>query len=98
MLKLRVKKRGFTFVETAMSVGIALVVFLMIYRFMSSTRQHYMYGTVNLQNLQEARMAINYLRRDFSCATPYIGGQGQVNFPNMQKARNFVFETPGWTP
>ncbi|PKL42882.1 MAG: hypothetical protein CVV41_12710 [Candidatus Riflebacteria bacterium HGW-Riflebacteria-1] len=98
MLKLREKKRGFTFVETAMSVGIALVVFLMIYRFMSSTRQHYMYGTVNLQNLQEARMAINYLRRDFSCATPYIGGQGQVNFPNMQKARNFVFETPGWTP
>jgi len=92
------RSRGFTFIEMSMSVAIALVVFLMIYRFMSSTRQHYMYGTVNLQNLQEARMAINYLRRDFSCATPYIGGQGQVNFVNMQKARNFVFETPGWSP
>ncbi|MBU1107453.1 MAG: hypothetical protein KKB51_12355 [Candidatus Riflebacteria bacterium] len=89
-------RRGFTFVEMAMSFGLALVVFLMVYRFMSSTRQHYMYGTVNLQNLQEARMAINYLRRDFSCATPYIGGQGQVDFINMQKARNFVFETSDW--
>jgi type II secretory pathway component PulJ len=90
------RKRGFTFVEMAMSVGIALVVFLMIYRFMSGTRQHYMYGTVNLQNLQEARMAINYLRRDFSCATPYVAGQGQVAWETMQKARNFVFETPNW--
>lgn len=98
MFKQRAEQRGFTFVEMAMSVGIALIVFLMVYRFMSSTRQHYMYGTVNLQNLQEARMAINYLRRDFSCATPYIGGQGQVNFPDMQKARNFIFETSGWAP
>ncbi|OGK12639.1 MAG: hypothetical protein A2W80_09110 [Candidatus Riflebacteria bacterium GWC2_50_8] len=88
--------RGFTFVEMAMSVGIALMVFLMVYRFMSSTRHHYMYGTVNLQNLQEARMAINYLRRDFSCATPFIRGQGQVGFFTMQKAQNFVFETTGW--
>jgi len=92
------RRRGFTFVEMAMTVGIALLVFLMIYRFMSSTRMHYMYGTVNLQNLQEARMAINYLRRDFSCATPYIAGQDQVDYINMQKAQNFVFETPGWAP
>ncbi|PKL46122.1 MAG: hypothetical protein CVV42_17735 [Candidatus Riflebacteria bacterium HGW-Riflebacteria-2] len=90
-------RRAFTFVEMSMSVAIALLVFLMIYRFMSTTRMHYMYGTVNLQNLQEARMAINYLRRDFSCATPYIAGQGQVGFFTMQKAQNFVFETTGWT-
>jgi len=90
------RRRGFTFVEMAMTVGIALLVFLMIYRFMSSTRQHYMYGTVNLQNLQEARMAINYLRRDFSCATPYVAGQDQVAWETMQRARNFVFETPTW--
>lgn len=91
-------RRGFTFVEMVMSVAIALLVFLMVYRFMSGTRHHYMYGTVNLQNLQEARMAINYLRRDFSCATPYVGGQGQVDWPDMQKARNFVFETAAWNP
>lgn len=93
-----VLKRGFTFVEMVMTIGIALMVFLMIYRFMSSTREHYKYGTVNLQSLQEARMAINYLRRDFSCATPYIGGNGQVSYENMQRARNFIFEAPGWSP
>lgn len=94
----KILRRGFTFVEMAMTVGLAIMVFLMIYRFMSSTRQHYMYGTVNLQNLQEARMAINYLRRDFSCATPYIGGNALVNYENMQRARNFIFEAPGWSP
>lgn len=97
-------KNGFTFVEMSISVGIALVVFLMIYRFLSNTRMHFMYGTVNLQNLQEARLAVNYLRRDFSCACPRIEDPDVPNikdptipgYVNLQKVRNQVFVTSSW--
>jgi len=87
----RLLTRGFTLVEISISVGIALIVLLMIYRFLSNTRHHYMYGTVNLQNLQEARLAVNYLRRDFSCACPRIGDPASTGYVNLQKTRNQVF-------
>lgn len=90
------KRHGMTFVELTISVGIALVVFLMIYRFFSSTRHHYMYGTVNLQNLQEARLAVNYLRRDFSCACPRIEDPEVAGYVNLQKVRNQLFVTSSW--
>lgn len=91
-------KKGMTFVELILSLGIALMVFLMIYRFMSGTRQHYMYGTVNLQNLQEARLAVNYLRRDFSCACPRIDDPSAPGgFVNLQKLRNQMFMSSSWT-
>lgn len=92
----RADRQGMTFVELSVSVGIALVVFLMIYRFLSSTRHHYMYGTVNLQNLQEARLAVNYLRRDFSCACPRIEDPDVSGYVNLQKVRNQVFVTSSW--
>lgn len=81
-----------TFVEITISIVLALVVFLMIYRFMESTRNHYMYGTVNLQNLQEARMAINYLRKDFSCVTPFLK-KGAVNFQSTQRIQKQIFDS-----
>ena len=79
--------------EMTVSVSIALVAFLMIYKFMSSSRHHYMYGTVNLQNLQEARLAINFLRRDFSCACPRFEEGGAGNFQSIQKLQKQVFDT-----
>lgn len=91
-----ISRRAFTFVEMSISVGIALVVFLMIYRFLSSTRHHYMYGTVNLQNLQEARQALNYLRRDFSCACPRIEDPDVAGYVTLQKVRKQVFVTSSW--
>ncbi len=90
------KRRAFTFVEMTVSIVIALVVFLMIYRFLSNTRHHYMYGTVNLQNLQEARQALNYLRRDFSCACPRIEDPDTAGYVTLQKVRKQVFVTSSW--
>lgn len=91
-----IRRRAFTFVEMTISIGIALVVFLMIYRFLSNTRHHYMYGTVNLQNLQEARLALNYLRRDFSCACPRIEDPDSAGYVTLQKVRKQVFVTSSW--
>lgn len=91
-------RKGMTFVELTISLGIGMVVFLMIYRFMSGTRQHYLYGTVNLQNLQEARLAVNYLRRDFSCACPRIEDPSTPGgYVNLQKIRNQMFMSSSWT-
>ncbi len=85
-------RSAMTFVELALSLGIGMMVFMMVYRFMSGTRQHYMYGTVNLQNLQEARLAINYLRRDFSSACPRIDTPvDEDGYVNLQKIRNQIF-------
>ncbi len=89
-------RRAFTFVEMSISVGIALVVFLMIYRFLSNTRHHFMFGTVNLQNLQEARQALNHLRRDFSCACPRIEDPETSGYVALQKVRKQVFVTSSW--
>jgi type II secretory pathway component PulJ len=86
-------KRGFTFVELLVTIGISMIAFLMIYRFLTSTRHHYMYGTVNLQNLQEGRLAINYLRRDFSCACPRLEDPATDGYVNLQKARKQIFST-----
>ena len=86
------KSKGMTFVEITISITVALIVFLMIYRFMTSTRTHYMYGTVNLQNLQEARMAINYLRRDFACVSPLLK-KGSVNFQTTQRIQKQIFDS-----
>lgn len=84
---------GITFVELAISLGVGLMALLMIYQFMSSTRQHYMFGTVNLQNLQEARLAINYLRRDFSSACPRIDepNLSPGGYVDLQKIRKQMF-------
>ncbi|MDD3147096.1 MAG: hypothetical protein PHD82_07325 [Candidatus Riflebacteria bacterium] len=90
------RRQAFTFVEMTLSVAISLVVFLMIYRFLSSTRHHYMYGTVNLQNLQEARQALNNLRRDFSCACPRIEDPDIAGYVTLQKVRKQVFVTSSW--
>lgn len=86
-------KSAFTFVEMLISLVVALMAFLLIYQFMSSTRHHYMYGTVNLQNLQEGRMAINYLRRDFSSACPALKNPDLSGYTPFQRARKQVFST-----
>jgi type II secretory pathway component PulJ len=97
-MSIRKTKKGFTFVELTITIGISLVAMLMIIKFLSSTRHHYIYGTVNLQNLQEARLAINYLRRDFSCACPRLDEPiDDEDFVNFQIARKQIFATTSWT-
>lgn len=90
------KRRGFTMIEMMVSLAIAMLAFLMIYRFMSGTRHHFMYGTVNLQNLQEARLAINYLRRDFSSACPMLEDSMTTGNEETQRILKHTFVTPSW--
>lgn len=101
--------KGFTLVEAMISLAIATLILFTVYRFLASTRHHYMYGTVNLQNLQEARLAINSIRRDFSCACPRINypptaleisGSADVMhtaYENLQKLRKQIFMTSSYT-
>ena len=88
-----INRKGITFVEVMICIIIASLVFGVIYNFMSNTNRNYMYGVVNLQNLQDARLAINYLRRDFASSCPLLLGSGQDKdwFINLQKIRNQLF-------
>lgn len=64
------RKKGFTLVETMVAVGLASAIIFLVIRLSSVIRGDVAKGTVDLQNLQDARVVINYLRRDFSSATP----------------------------
>ena len=68
MFKLR--KTGFTLVETVIAVGMATAIIILVLKLTSVIRGDVAKGTVDLQNLQDARLIINLLRRDFSSATP----------------------------
>jgi prepilin-type N-terminal cleavage/methylation domain-containing protein len=96
-MKINLNKKAFTLLELIIAVSIALVAFLMIYKFLSGTRHHYMYGTVNLQNFQQGRLAINYLRRDFSCASPRLENPDDIGYTDFQKTRKQIFLTPSWS-
>lgn len=94
-------RSAFTMIEMIASVAVALLVFLMIYKLLSSVRNHYLYGTVNLQNLQDARLAINHLRRDFSSACPRFkdGGSPANAYIYVNRLRKYIFkDPPGWVP
>ena len=64
------KNSGFTLVEVAFSVGLAVALIILVMKMTSVIRGDVAKGTVDLQNLQEARVVLNFLRRDFACATP----------------------------
>ncbi len=89
-------RKALTLIELSICIIVAALLFKLVFDFMSNTRQNYMYGVVNLQNLQEARLAINYLRRDFSSCCPMFTdpiesqSDGYVNF---QKTRKQLFVT-----
>ena len=90
------KRGGLTLVEVMVTVLISALVFMVIYNFMRNTRHNYMYGVVNLQNLQEARLAINYLRLDFSSSCPRFDNPNEDKnngYLNLQKTRKQLFVT-----
>ena len=64
------KNKGFTLAETAVAIGMAAALIILVMKMASIIRGDVAKGTVDLQNLQEARLVINSLRRDFACATP----------------------------
>lgn len=78
------------------SITVGLLALFMIYRFLGSTRMHFMYGTVNLQNLQDARLAINYLRRDFSSACFFVSAADAFKTVQLARMSGFKNASP-WT-
>lgn len=92
---MHMNRKAITFVELMVCIIVSSLVFTVIYRFMSNTRQNYMFGTVNLQNLQDARLAINYLRRDFAASCPMFAEPSDSNggYVNLQKVRKQLFVT-----
>jgi hypothetical protein len=81
-------------VELTVTLAIGMIILGMAYRFMTGTRFHFMHGTVNLQNLSEVRSAINFLRRDFASACPYLSPAD--NPVHLMLARNRPFNNPPW--
>lgn len=63
-------QKGFTLVETLVAFFIASALIALTFKLSGSIQVNYIRGNVDLQNLQEARYAINSIRRDFMCATP----------------------------
>ncbi len=93
-----INRKAITFVEIMICLVIASMVFGVIYGFMSYTSKNYMFGVVNLQNLQDARLAINYLRRDFAAACPRFDDpekDKKNGYINLQKIRKQLFLTNG---
>ena len=87
-------RKAITFIEIMVCILIASIVFGVIFNFLSSTNKNYMYGLVNLQNLQNGRLAINYLRRDFVASCPRIDdpeNDKNNGYVNLQKIRNQMF-------
>ncbi|MBU1106045.1 MAG: type II secretion system GspH family protein [Candidatus Riflebacteria bacterium] len=62
--------RAFTLVETLVGFALATALIILVMQLGRITRASVAKGDVDLQNLQEARSAINSLRRDFLVATP----------------------------
>ncbi len=63
---------GFTLIEAVVGVVLAAALMMGTYSVFSYVSKQRSRGVVDLQELQGARYAINYLRRDFRSATPQI--------------------------
>jgi type II secretory pathway pseudopilin PulG len=80
--------RAFTMVELLVGFLIFSMVLMMVNQFISAIRRGYMHGTVNLERLEEARLAISYLRRDFTSASPTLSEKDPA------KIRRFFLKCP----
>lgn len=66
------RRTGFTLVEAVIGTMLVSALLTMSYKVFSYVSMQRSRGSVDLQELQGARHAINYLRRDFRCAAPLI--------------------------
>jgi len=64
--------QGFTLVEILVAFSLAVAVITISLKLSSYVRTNFVAGTVDIDNLQQARAAINSIRRDFLVAHPSI--------------------------
>ncbi len=79
MLRRKADRRGFTFVEAVIGILLATALMFTSYSVFSYVSKQRSRGSVDLQELQGARYAINYLRRDFRSATPQISDSATLS-------------------
>jgi len=90
------RSRAFTLIEVLSSVVVGTMLMFFVYKFLSGTRFNFLYGTVNLQNLHDAQMAINYLRRDFSSSCPMLSSRDP--YVTREQVRRQIFNVQGMAP
>lgn len=92
----RAGKGGFTLVEAVIGLLLVAVLFALVFRIFSHINRQRALGSVDLQELQGARYAINYLRRDFRSAAPMI--PKLATFAQKEKAAlSPAVEAKTWT-
>ncbi len=94
----RERTKGFTLVETLMVFFLVTTLIALVFRLSSHVQVNYLKGTVDLQNLQEARSAINSLRRDFLGATPRFERSDGVDLREATRKKPIVSSLGGRTP
>ncbi len=91
MFSRRRKNKGFTIVESVIAIGMAAGLILLVMKLSGFIRTDVAKGTVDLQNLQDARLVINSLRRDFTCAMPYYSSDDPTDVIDKIRANPIVF-------
>jgi len=79
-------RKGFTLVEILVAFSLAVTVITIALKLSSNVRTNVVAGTVDLENLQQARAAINSIRRDFLVAQPLI--ESSEGFDIREKIRS----------
>lgn len=74
----KLHKNGFTMVEAIIGILLISLLSLSAYKIFSFILVQRNRGSVDLAELQGARVAINYLRRDFRCAVPLINKNATI--------------------
>ncbi len=85
------KSRGFTLVEAMIGMMLVSALLTMSYKVFTYINMQRSRGSVDLQELQGARHAINYLRRDFRCAAPVFADAATIE-QKKKAMRNPVVE------
>ncbi len=84
-------RHGFTLVEAMIGMMLVSALLTMSYKVFSYITMQRSRGSVDLQELQGARHAINYLRRDFRCAAPVFSDAATLE-QKKKAIRNPVVE------
>lgn len=94
--RLRRYRAGVTLIELLVTFGLFILVLTLVMSIADETRLGFRRGTVNLQNLHEARLALSILRRDFLAAVPILAPQDSPAV-RQQIRRQPVVATVGGT-
>ncbi len=83
---------GFTLVEVLVALAIGVFLLAAIGQALGFLGWQFRRGSGDLQNLQEARLALAALRRDFAGAVPRLSATGSA--PQRERTRRFPITAP----